>query len=252
MSHPKLEVCVGSWQDCLAADAGKANRVELNSALSVGGLTPTIQSLKKVKEDTDLEVICMVRPRAGGFHYDDQEAEIMMLEAQALLDAGADGIAFGFLKKNGEVDIINTQVMTDLIHRAGKTAVFHRAFDVTPDPDEAMKTLIEIGIDRVLTSGQKSKALAGADLIAHLQNAYGDQIQILPGSGVNATNAAQLIEETGVNQVHSSCKGYKSDPTTIGNDVSYAYLPEPHQFDYDVVEEKLVRDLREVLDQIEQ
>lgn len=91
-----VEVCAGSYQDCIAAYKGKADRVELNSALSVGGLTPSVSSLRKVKEETNLKVICMVRPRAAGFCYDEDDEMIIMEDAQLLLDNGADGISFGF------------------------------------------------------------------------------------------------------------------------------------------------------------
>ena len=94
-----IEVCAGSYQDCIAAYQGKAKRVELNSALSVGGLTPSVASLVRVKKETDLTVICMVRPRAAGFCYEKEDVEIMFEDAKILLDHGADGIAFGFLKR---------------------------------------------------------------------------------------------------------------------------------------------------------
>lgn len=242
-----IEVCAGSYADCLAAEKGNATRVELNSALSAGGLTPTIATLRRVKKETGLKVICMDRPRAAGFCYDEKDTAIMMDDAAVLLENGADGIAFGFLQENGQVDIEKTKAMCGLIHQYGKEAVFHRAFDVTPDPFAAMESLIACGVDRVLTSGQKAKAMDGIALIKALQERYGDQIEILAGSGMNASNAKQMIEETGIHQVHSSCKGYEADPTTEKNGVSYAYLPVPHTMDYDVVKEELVRNLCEAV-----
>lgn len=242
-----IEVCAGSYADCLAAEKGGATRVELNSALSVGGLTPTLATLKRVKEETSLKVICMDRPRAAGFSYDENDTVIMMDDAKVLLENGADGIAFGFLKEDGSVDVTKTKTMCDLIHSYGREAVFHRAFDVTPDPFVAMETLIQCGVDRVLTSGQKAKAMDGIDLIGELQKKYGEQVEILAGSGMNAGNAMEMIHTTGIHQVHSSCKGYDSDPTTEKNGVTYAYLPAPHAMEYDVVKEELVRNLCEVV-----
>lgn len=96
-----IEVCAGSYEDCLSAALGGAERVELNSALSVGGLTPTVAVLRRVKQDTDLQVICMVRPRAAGFCYTEAEKALMFEEAELLLDSGADGLAFGFLNADG-------------------------------------------------------------------------------------------------------------------------------------------------------
>lgn len=244
MKDIKIEVCAGSYRDCVAAKNGGADRVELNGAFALGGLTPTVPVLKKVKQDTGLEVIAMVRPRAGGFCYDTDEKEIMFAEAENLLENGADGLAFGFLNADGSVAVAETRKMVDLIHRYNGTAVFHRAVDVTPDMTEAMNTLIEAGVDRVLTSGQKAKALEGAAEIARLQEACGDRIQILPGSGINAGNAGEILEKTGVSQLHASCRGYRPDPTTIGEGVSYAYLPAPHEGDFDIADEEAVRALR--------
>lgn len=243
MKEIKIEVCAGGYEDCLAAVRGGAHRVELNGALALGGLTPTLAVLEKVKQDTDLDVIAMVRPRAGGFHYNQAETDIMMAEARALLEMGADGLAFGFLNADGTVDVARTKAMTDLIHEYGGTAVFHRAVDVTPDIDAALETLIELGVDRVLTSGQQAKALDGAEVIRRLQETYGDRIQILPGSGVNAENARMLLKMTSADQLHSSCRGYRLDPTTSRGDVSYAYLPAPRKNEYDVADQALVEAL---------
>lgn len=242
-----VEICTGSYADCMAAFHGGAERVELNSALSVGGLTASVAVLRCVKKETTLKVICMVRPRAGGFCYDEAETKIMMEEARLLLENGADGIAFGFLHADGTVHRERTLQMSELIHSFGKEAVFHRAFDVTKDPFQAMEVLLSCKIDRLLTSGQRAKAMQGAELIAQLQDRFGDRIEILAGSGVNAQNAGELLARTGIRQVHSSCKGYRLDPTTASEHVSYAYLDDAHAMEYDVVEEALVRALIDAL-----
>lgn len=130
MKDIKIEVCAGSYEDCLAAARGKADRVELNSALALGGLSPTEATLRLVKRDTDLKVICMVRPRGAGFHYTEVERKVMMAEAKSFLENGADGIAFGFLNADGTIDVEATKEMIDLIHSYNKEAVFHRAVDV--------------------------------------------------------------------------------------------------------------------------
>ena len=247
MDERTVEICTGSYADCMAAFHGGAERVELNSALSVGGLTASVAVLRRVKKETTLKVICMVRPRAGGFCYDEAETKIMMEEARLLLENGADGIAFGFLHADGTVHRERTLQMSELIHSSGKEAVFHRAFDVTKDPFQAMEVLLSCKIDRLLTSGQRAKAMQGAELIAQLQDRFGDRIEILAGSGVNAQNAGELLARTGIRQVHSSCKGYRLDPTTASEHVSYAYLDDAHAMEYDVVEETLVRALIDAL-----
>ena len=244
-----LEVCAGSYEDCLAAARGGAKRVELNSALALGGLSPSPAVLRKVRDDTDLEIICMVRPRAGGFCYNAAETEVMFEEARQLLEAGADGLAFGFLKRDGMVDQEKTRRMIDLIHaRPGRTAVFHRAIDVTPDVPESAEILADLGCDRILTSGGQKKADNGLATLRELQQDFGDRIEILAGSGVNGSNAVAILAATGLNQLHSSCKGYGNDPTTMGDFVSFAYLPDPHGDAYEIVDWQKVQALREVME----
>ncbi len=240
-----IEICCGSYEDALAAWKGGAERIELNSALALGGLTPSIGCLKLVKEHTGLKVVSMSRPRAAGFCYTQAETEQMFADAEELLKNGSDGIAFGFLTEERKVDSGKTGKMIELIHRYGGEAVFHRAFDCVTDPDEAMRELIRLGADRVLTSGLKEKAVQGADMLKHLQETYGDQVEILAGSGVNSSNAKSLMAETGVTQVHSSCKDWKEDVTTSGEWVNYRFAPAPYEECYDVVSEDLVRKLVE-------
>lgn len=236
----KIEICTGSYEDCLRAERGGAKRVELNSALFLGGLTPSIATVKKVLENTSLEVIAMVRPRGAGFCYMDSEFEVMMQDAEEMLKAGVHGLAFGFLNSDCTIDIKKTKAIVDLIHAYKKTAVFHRAIDCAKEYEASLKMLIESGVDRVLTSGQKEKAIQGADAIRSIVKKYGNHIEILPGSGVNASNLKELVEITGVNQAHSSCRYWEEDPTTTGESVTYAY----HEaFDYDCVSEELVRKL---------
>lgn len=213
MARPiTLEVCCGSFADALAAQVGGAPRIELNSALPLGGLTPSEASVKLVRQHTNLEVVAMTRPRAGGFCYTDAQWTQLLAEISSLLAAGAHGIAFGCLTPTGAVDVARTREATHLIHQAHATAVFHRAFDLTPDADKAVNQLVSLGVDRLLTSGQAPTALEGAPLIAHLQSTWGDRIEILPGSGIRSSNAAQLLTATGVSQLHSSCSGATPSP----------------------------------------
>lgn len=238
-----IEICCGSYYDAVQAARGGARRIELNCGLHLGGLTPSVASLELVKEHCDLQVIAMVRPRGGGFCYDSEDFAQMERECEDLLRHGADGIAFGCLNPDATLCRNQNERLIERIHASGREAVFHRAFDCCSDPFLAIEELIAMGVDRVLTSGQKPKAMEGRELIAQLQKRYGGQIQILAGSGVNAGNARQLMEETGISQVHSSCKDWKSDPTTVVNGVSYAFAPAPNEDCYDVVSEELVRRL---------
>ena len=240
MKRDLFEVCAGSVQDCINAQLGGADRVELNSALHLGGLTPSLAMLKLVKEKTSLKVICMDRPRAAGFCYDDVEIETMFEDAKILLENGADGISFGFLNSDATINVTETKKMVELIHQYQKEAVFHRAFDCVDDPMHAIKQLIDCGVDRILTSGLQPTAIQGASVLEKLQSEFGDQIELLAGSGINANNIRVLNEQTGLHQFHGSCKEWCKDPTTTVGNVSYAY----HESDdYDCVSLEKVRSI---------
>lgn len=240
MKRDLFEVCAGSVRDCINAQLGGADRVELNSALHLGGLTPSLAMLKLVKEKTSLKVICMDRPRAAGFCYDDVEIETMFEDAKILLENGADGISFGFLNSDATINVTETKKMVELIHQYQKEAVFHRAFDCVDNPMHAIKQLIDCGVDRILTSGLQPTAMQGASVLEKLQSEFGDQIELLAGSGINANNIRALKEQTGLHQFHGSCKEWCKDPTTTVGNVSYAY----HESDdYDCVSLEKVRSI---------
>ena len=245
MSQRIIEICAGSYEDALASYKGGATRIELNSALHLGGLTPSLASLKLTKQNTNLKVITMIRPRGAGFHYTDEEFEVMKLDTKIMMENGADGIAFGILDESGNVDVKRNKEIIDIVKSYNGEVVFHRAFDCVKDPYTTMETLIELGVTRVLTSGLENKAMEGKDVIKELQTRFGDRIEILAGSGMNATNALEMMNYTGISQVHSSCKDWKNDPTTSANHVSYAYAPNPHENDYDVVSVELVKTIVE-------
>ncbi len=235
-----IEICCGSYEDALNAYHGGAKRIELNSALYLGGLTPSLASLKLTKKNTDLKVITMVRPRGAGFCYNEIEFEVMKEDARCLLENGADGIAFGCLNKDGSLCLKQMKEMIELIKSYQGEVVFHRAFDCVKNPYSSIEVLIELGVDRILTSGLKPKAMEGKKLIKDLQKKYGNQIELLAGSGINASNAKEMMDATGIYQVHSSCKDWVNDPTTQTNEVSYSYASYPHENDYDVVSMELV------------
>lgn len=240
MKRDLFEVCAGSVQDCINAQLGGADRVELNSALHLGGLTPSLAMLKLVKEKTSLKVVCMDRPRAAGFCYDDVEIETMFEDAKILLENGADGISFGFLNSDATINVTETKKMVELIHQYQKEAVFHRAFDCVDDPMHAIKQLIDCGVDRILTSGLQPTAMQGASVLEKLQSEFGNQIELLAGSGINANNIRALKEQTGLHQFHGSCKEWCKDPTTTVGNVSYAY----HESDdYDCVSLEKVKSI---------
>lgn len=223
-----LEVCCGSYEDALTASQAGAKRIELNSALPLGGLTPTTATLDMIKRNTAMEVICMVRCREGGFFYSENEYMQMIEEATELLEHGADGIAFGFLDEQKNLSVTRIRNMVTLIHSYNKIAVFHRAFDVMENTD-SIHMLYELGIDRVLTSGQKPTAFAGIETLKNLQENYGDKIEIVAGCGITYENVLHIMKETGIINIHSSCKEYSLDPTTSGSSVSFSVHKNEYQ-----------------------
>ena len=203
-----IEICIGNLDDAIIASKYPIDRIELNSALELGGLTPSLETLKYLKEHIDTRICCMVRPRGGDFHYTQNEFEVMLKDAESLLKANADGIVFGFLNEDKTIDIQKTKAMSDLIHSYGKEAVFHKAFDEIDDLDEACKQLIEARIDRILTSGKAvyPDILKGCETIARLHKKYGDQLQFLPGGGVRIENIQDVIRTAGSGQIHMTSK----------------------------------------------
>ena len=207
-----LEVIATSAEDCATAQAAGADRIELCCALALGGLTPSAALVQRARAATTLPLMMMLRPREGGFCYSAGEFTQMALDLKFGLAAGVDGFVFGCLTRDGAVDARRTAHLVTLA--AGRQTVFHRAFDVTPDPFSALEILIDLGVTRVLTSGQAADALAGAVLIRRLVSQAGDRIQILPGAGITPANVVELMQQTGATQVHASCSGWVIDNST--------------------------------------
>lgn len=210
----KIEVCCNTASDAFAAKEAGADRVELCSALALGGLTPSMGELKAAKR-FGIEIAAMARPREGGFCYDEIEFETMLFDAKAMLSAGADGIVFGILKPDGTVDTARCAKMRELIGK--KTAVFHRAIDVTPNWRDAIDALCELRFDRVLTSGQRPTAIEGAATIREMIEYAAGRIDILPGSGIRFENAEGFMKQTGVKWLHVSMRGFHPDASTAAN-----------------------------------
>jgi len=188
--------------DCLQAEEGGADRLELCSAMVLGGLPPSLRTLIEVLGRTRLPVLVMLRPRAGGFCYSAGDFAAMCRDGELALRHGARGLVFGVLTGSGDVDVSRTRQLADLARAAGREAVFHRAFDVVPDAGSALQSLIELGITRVLTSGRQPAALAGAALIQKLVAVAAGRIEILPGGGIRDSNVREVLEATGVPAVH--------------------------------------------------
>lgn len=198
-----FEVCVDSIESAVAAAEGGADRVELCSALIEGGLTPSYGTLRVARRSVGIGIMAMIRPRGGDFCYSDAEFASMEEDLEAAKKAGVDGLVLGLLNPDGTVDRERTGA---LIQRARPLPVtFHRAFDMTRDPFEAMDTLIGLGVDRVLTSGQEATVIEGSELIAELVSRVSGRIIVMPGGGITARNVGRVIACTHTREVHFAC-----------------------------------------------
>ena len=236
-----LEVCCGSADDVIQAQQGGADRVELNSSLFHGGLTPTVGELIVAKKSVPIPVMTMIRPRQGGFCYTPVEFEAALHDAHALLEAGADGLVFGFLHGDGTVDAQRTGHLARIARDAGKEAVFHRAIDVVPDWKEALQQLIDLGVQRVLTSGQAPDVFFALDTIREMVQFAGHRIQILPGAGVTLQNAHRIADYTGCDQLHIARHRPMRDTSTANNrDIFYGGALYPPEDRYDIIDGEYV------------
>lgn len=204
-----LEVCVASLEDSVSAERAGADRLELNVALELGGLTPSSGLLAEVKQAVQIPVVAMVRPRGAGFVYSASDLRVLLRDAESLLTQGADGLAFGALSPDRE---LVESVARDLVRLAGaRETVFHRAFDLVTDPDRAARQLADWGVTRILTSGQASSALDGCTALARWQRELAGRIQVLPAGGVRPDNVVTLLQQTGCRQVHGSFRRFTHD-----------------------------------------
>lgn len=198
-------MCANSVESCLAAQAGGANRVELCAGIPEGGTTPSYGDIAVALEllkETRLHVI--IRPRGGDFLYSPIEQRIILKDIDLARKLGADGVVFGCLTAEGDVDL---PLMRQLMEAAeGMSVTFHRAFDVCRNPQQALEDIIGLGCHRILTSGQQPTAEQGIPLLKNLQQQADGRIILLAGCGVNETNIARIAQETGIHEFHFSAR----------------------------------------------
>lgn len=243
MNRYTLEVCCGSVDDVLEAQRGGADRVELNSCLMFGGLTPSIGTLIAAKRLSSLPVMTMVRPRQAGFCYTEAEYATALADAEALLAHGSDGLVFGFLDAEGNLDVKRTRALARLA--GDRTKVFHRAIDVCADWKRLLGQLIDIGIDRVLTSGLAPDVFYGIDTICEMMDFAQGAIQIMPGAGVSLKNVDRIIEATGCDQIHVARFRNVMDTSTAGNrDIFFGGALYPPEDRYSVIDGDYIASMR--------
>lgn len=199
-----IEIATSDFESTRNAVAGGADRIELCANLGEGGTTQSYGVIKQCRESFETKIYPIIRVRGGDFFYTDEEYECMYQDALMCKNIGTDGVVIGFLKQDGAIDIERTAKVVKAVYPLGVT--FHRAFDRCKDPREALEQLIEIGCERILTSGQQKTAPEGAKLISELQKQAKGCIVIMPGSGVRASNIRQLAEVTGCTEFHTSLR----------------------------------------------
>lgn len=239
----KFEVCANSVESCVEAQRGGTDRVELCAGIPEGGTTPSygdIVMARKLLTTTKLHVI--IRPRGGDFLYSDLEREIMLEDVRMARRLGVDGVVFGALTADGDIDMDFMRQL--MVESEGMSVTFHRAFDVCRNPFVALEQIIELGCDRILTSGQMPKAEDGVDLLKQLVEKAGDRIIIMPGCGVNAGNIAKIAQITGAKEFHFSARSkhesgmqFRKSRVSMGGSVMI------DEYSRDVTDELIVKDI---------
>ena len=197
---PVLEVCVDCVESALAAQDGGADRVELCDNLFEGGTTPSAGSIQLAGERLRIKLHVIIRPRGGDFLYSDLEFAIMQRDIETAKGLGVDGVVIGLLTADGDIDVQRTRQLVKVARPMSVT--FHRAFDVAREPFEALETLIGLGIDRLLTSGQEESVTDGAELIAELVDRARDRLIIMPGGGFSERNVGRIVAQTRAREIH--------------------------------------------------
>ena len=200
----KLEVIGFTIEGCMIAQNAGAHRIELCDNPEEGGTTASYGFIKAARKKLQIELFPIIRPRGGDFLYSDDEFEIMKADIKVCKDLGCDGVVIGMLTPDNKVDKKRCRVLVEYAYPLGVT--FHRAFDRAVDPFAALEDIIEIGCERILTSGQKPNAVEGIELIKQLIEKADDRIKIMPGSGIRSENIIYIAETTGATEFHSSAR----------------------------------------------
>lgn len=211
----RFEVCVDSVDGALAARQAGADRVELCGALFEGGLTPSAGLLETVRELAGIDVNVLIRPRGGDFVYDRYELRAMCRDIELATRLGVHGVVIGALTEDGDVDLVTCREL--VAAAAGVSVTFHRAFDMARSPFDALEAVVDLGADRLLTSGQESSALEGAPLIAELVAAAAGRAVVMPGGGVTERNVRRILDLTGATEVHFSARTTVDGPARYRN-----------------------------------
>lgn len=236
-----IEICCGSVEDAIIAEKAGADRIELNSSISLGGITPSIGSLIETKRNLNIPVMVMIRPRESGFFYDKYEIKSMEEDIKLAIKYGADGIVFGVLNEDGTINKEALKRFVDII--GDKEKVFHRAFDIVKNPIESLDTLIELGVDRVLTKGQKNSIEDGYKTIKEIIKYSKGKIEILTG-GVRPHNVEWMIRELNFRNLHVASFIQKEDLSMSSNpDVYFGSSKDKSECSYSVANYEYLKEM---------
>jgi copper homeostasis protein len=205
-----LEVCVDSVESAIASEKGGAQRIELCSDLTEGGITPSAGMIAMTRKRVSIALHVLIRPRAGDFNYSDQEFEVIKRDILLAKQLGANGVALGVLDPKGNIDVARTRELVSIARPMAVT--FHRAFDVTRDLLTALEDVISTNADRVLTSGGAETAEKGADTLARLHEAAKGRIEIMAAGNIREHNVRNVLEQTGVREIHAALHSKLPEP----------------------------------------
>ncbi|REE00465.1 copper homeostasis protein CutC [Marinoscillum furvescens] len=246
MTKRLLEVCIDSVASAVAAEKGRADRVELCANLVEGGTTPSAGMIQAVRSAITIDLQVMIRPRGGDFLYTPEELDVMKRDIQMAKDLGADGLVFGCLTADAEVDKL---VLADLIGQSRPLNVtFHRAFDMVQDWKKALEDLIDLGVDRVLTSGLAPDVIEGAVTLANIVSHAQGRIAILPGGGVRDYNIRELLQRTGASEAHVSGRKIVDSQMKYRNANIHMGALQDAEYCTKVTDEKMISTFRKLLD----
>lgn len=249
MKHT-LELCIDSVISGMNAQEAGANRVELCDNLYEGGTTPSIGMIRMLREKLSIDINIIIRPRGGDFLYSESDFNIMKHDIVQSGKEGVNGVVFGILMSNGHIDIERTKELVELARPMSVT--FHRAFDMTPEPFNALDDIISTGADRLLTSGQQNSVLDGMDLIKNLINYAEERIIIMPGAGINKNNIAEVVKKTEATEYHlTGRRKIKSKMEFRKEGVFMGGLSEIPEYTRRIADIKKIRKIRDILDTFE-
>jgi copper homeostasis protein len=238
----QIEICAANIQSAIAAKEGGADRIELCDNLYEGGTTPSYAMIKAVADRVRIDTMVMIRPRGGDFCYNDLEFSIMKEDIRMCKDLGVRGVVLGILKPTGEIDSPRTKELVDLAKPLEVT--FHRAFDMTPKPLDALEAVIRTGADRILTTGHKNQVPDGLDLVRTLMQEANNRIRIMPGSGIRESNIQLIRDATGAKEFHLTAReAVESEMTYRKEEILMGGIPQIPEYKIFITSKNTVKNI---------